>query len=125
VRIAPLVLLAAAGCTSGGLDCAIGNPSGAPEITLVTRTVDGRAVPLADGGEIPLIEPPQGGKVVFVGARARNVACVVQVFASLRDEASGRIVGSEGRPVKLTPAADGWGEPEHPTELSNYANVPA
>jgi hypothetical protein len=124
VRIALVALVAAAGCT-GGLDCAIGNPSAAPELTLVTRTVEGRLAPLAAGGEIHLIKPPQGGEVVLVGARARNVACVVQVFASLRDEASGRIAGSEGRPVKLTPTADGWGEPEHPAEFSNYANVPA
>jgi hypothetical protein len=115
---------AAVACSGEAFEV-IGDPLAAPLITIVTRSVDGRAVPVSDLGEIPLVHPPQGGKVVFAGVRARNVTSVLQITASLRDEESGRIVGHEGRPVMLARAPDGWGEPAQPAELSNYANIPA
>jgi hypothetical protein len=104
----------------------IGDRALDPEIELVFRTADGQLADLVAGGEVPLIQPPQGGKVVLVGVRARNVdGCGLQLTASLRDPCTDRIIGLESRPVNLRAGADGWGEPSQPAELSDYANLAA
>jgi hypothetical protein len=96
-----------------------------PEIAVVARTADGRSEPVAPGASLPLVEPPQGGQVVFVGVRARNIdGCGLLVTATLRDAASGRAVGVDARPVDLARAVDGWGETPSPDDISTYANVP-
>jgi hypothetical protein len=124
-RSAGLLALAAALAGCSDPECFIGSASSPPELSLVARSVDGRVVPITDGSIITLAQPPQGGKVIFVGPRARNVSCVVQITAALKEESSGRLVGTEGRPVILAKGADGWGEPSQPVELSNYANLAA
>ncbi len=108
------------------LDCFIGDRGAAPELQLVYRTVDGQMAPFVDGADIPLILPPQGGKVFLIGVRARNVdGCGLRISASMRDACTGRILGRDGRPIFLTADAEGWGIPRQPRELSDYANVPA
>jgi hypothetical protein len=107
-------------------DCFVGDPDLEPEVQLIYRTVEGAWAPLAEGGEVPLILPPQGGKVFMVGVRARNLdICGVRQVAGLRDQCTGRIVGSERRPVFLVKDAEGWAVPRQPHELSDYSNVPA
>ena len=50
------------------------------------------AVPLADGGPLAILQPPQGGRVVFVGVRATNVdGCGLQLTGALRDETSRQV----------------------------------
>lgn len=106
-------------------DCIIGDAEGEAEITLVFRTVDGQIADLIDGGEVPLVLPPQGGKVTLIGVRAKNVTCRVLLFAALDDElCGGNIIGFEGRPVDLEEGADGVGTPIAPATLQNFANVP-
>ena len=113
------------------VECFVGERGAAPEMELAYRTVDGDVAVLADGGEVPLILPPQGGKVILVGFRARNVdLCDLAVRASVHDTCTatdgndGRVVGLEGRPVTLIEGDDGWGVPEDPHTLNNWANIP-
>jgi hypothetical protein len=95
------------------------------ELELVSLDAAAQMSALSDGSSVPLILPPQGGKVVFVGVRARNVcAGVMQLIASVRDKCTNRIVGLEGRPVIYIAGADGWADPAEPTQISSYANVP-
>lgn len=119
-----LILWCASACSDDTSECVIGDRSLDLELEIVYRTVDGRTADANVDGEIPLIQPPQGGKVALIGARVRNAGCVVQLTASLRDPCSNRIVALEQRPVTLVLREDGWGVPESPAELSNYANVP-
>lgn len=93
---------------------------------IVYRTADGELAALADGASLPVLTPPQGGKVVFVGVRVRNVdLCGATVQGALRDPCSGRVIGIERRPVAWRIADDGFAEPRQPVELSDYANIPA
>ena len=70
---------------------------------------DGSDVPIADGDDLAILFPPQGGRVAFVGVRALNVdGCAVQVTGALRDLGS-RQIRLDGRTVNLTKLADGWG----------------
>jgi hypothetical protein len=50
--------------------------------------------------------------------------CGVELTIGLRDECTGEIIGSEGRPVNLV-ATDGANVagPADPTQISNFANV--
>lgn len=106
--------------------CFFGDPSAAPELSILLRQPDGNLVFAKEGSTAPLIKPPQLGKVIFVGARARNLdICGLKVTASLRDECTGRILGLEGRPVTLQPDADGWAVPRNPLDIANFSNLPA
>lgn len=126
------MLPALSACTSGGDDpppakrCFVGDESELPEIELVYRDAEGRMQPLEPNGRVPLILPPQGGKVMFVGVRARNLdGCPITLSTSLRDICGDAVIALERRPVQLEPTGDGWLAPLQPTELSNYSNLPA
>jgi hypothetical protein len=134
MRVALLAALAAlAGCSdpAGAPDalppapCVVGDPEAEPEVQLIYRTAGGVAAPLLDGGTLDIQTPPQGGKVVFVGMRVRNVVvCQAFLQAALRDTCTPRVFGIESRPIAWRLAADGFAEPAQPEQISDYANVP-
>ena len=106
-------------------DCVVGDITAPPELQIVYRAPGGTAEPLADGGTLPLTVPPQGGHVVFVGLRVRNVdLCGSSIQAALRHPTTDRVAGFERRPVAWVIAADGFAEPAQPDQISDYANVP-
>lgn len=138
--IVPFMALALAGadCESppgpdGGVEgegepeppCFIGDSVAEAEIVLVYRTVDGAVAELQDNGEVPLILPPQGGKVTLIGVKAKNVTCRLLLNANLSNSlCGGGIIGLEGRPVDLELQDDGFGHPAAPETLQNYVNIP-
>ena len=87
---------------------------------------DDTVTPAVDGGRLPIIQPPQGGRVVFAGARATNVdGCGLQLTGALRDETS-RQVRFDMRTVNLVGTGDGWGATgtgDVSGIISNFANV--
>ncbi len=105
--------------------CPIGDLTLPIEMVTVVRMPDGHTEDVREGGAIPLVEPPQGGQVVFVGVRAKNLdGCGVVITATLRDPCTGQIIGVEARPIDLTASSSGWGEPSAPTDIGSFANVP-
>jgi len=127
----PLFALLLAGCgddappPDAAIPCRIGDPSLAPELEPVYRTAGGEMAPLGDGAELPLLTPPQGGRVIYVGARVRNVdLCGATLQAALRDPCTDRVLGIERRPIAWRLAPDGFAEPAQPQEISDYANLP-
>jgi hypothetical protein len=81
-------------------------------------------VELHDGDALPLVTPPQGGHVSFVGARARNLdPCRVRITATLRTTATMRIIAEESRDIGMLPVPGGWAEPNL-ADISSVANVP-
>jgi hypothetical protein len=98
-------------------------------VGLYSPTQD-RFVAVAEGGVAPLADPPQGGEVLFAGVRALNLVCrsgmaVVNLSASLKDEAANRFVAIDGRTVQMkvdVSDADTVAESLGP---ANYANLPA
>ena len=110
----------------GGHACALpflGDPSLPVALHLLARGVNGTSTPIVDGDAIPLVTPPQGGKVAFIGVRATNLSpCAVQMIGTLRDPVSQQI-RVDGRGINLTAASDGWGTSAD-SNISTFANVP-
>jgi hypothetical protein len=106
--------------------CFVGDPALPAEIEPVFRDVELKMQLMTEGGAVPLILPPQGGKVMVVGVRARNLdGCPVTIASSIRDTCSNSIIALENRPVRLEPNGDGWLTPAIPSDLINYSNLPA
>jgi hypothetical protein len=106
--------------------CFVGDADEPIELEVVHRAADGACVPISDMAEVPLIQPPQGGKILFVGVRARNLdGCGLTLATALVEPDTGAVVSLERRPVTLERGADGWMLPERPSEASNYSNLPA
>lgn len=116
-------------CATGYL----GDPSKEPEIELRTLDVKGKDIPLADGSDLAIILPPQGGRVAFVGVRVRNMdGCAMKIIGALRDPTSG-LITLDGRTVNLTREPDGWGTTGRGADITNiedslaiadYSNIP-
>jgi hypothetical protein len=106
----PLILLTLGAC-GGGEPCDfVGDMSAAAEIELRVLDAAGVASDVTDGARVPLILPPQGGKVIFAGVRARNLcAGITQILGYVRDgtTSTSPIVGLEGRPIRLIRGDDG------------------
>lgn len=131
-------ILAAAGCSDppdmpsdGGADAGphgcttgfVGDMAEDPEIVITALGAGTTATPVMDGDTVPLIFPPQGGRVIFAGARAKNLdACGVTLTGALRDPTT-KQVRLDARTVNLTPASDGWVETD-PTDYSSFSNIP-
>jgi hypothetical protein len=91
---------------------------------LITDGIQPMLSPIAPGQAIPLERPPQGGFVLYVGARVRNAdGCGIELRGELFD-VSGVQAGSDGRTTNLLLQPDGSGEPD-PTQVSEVANVSA
>jgi hypothetical protein len=106
-------------CTTGF----IGDQNAATVVALTVQAVDGTTRVVNDGDGVPLVLPPQGGRIIAAGVRARNLdGCAVQIQGYLRDPATLQL-RLDARPVNLRVAADGWGE-SAPRDLASYANIP-
>lgn len=105
----------------------VGDQALPAEAEILVMDAAGQVAPIAGGARVPLVEPPQGGKVIFATVRARNLdSCAVQLTGYLRDGAgeASPIVGLERRPVDFKLGDDGWAYPAEPAQLSSYANIP-
>jgi hypothetical protein len=100
--------------------------SDAPELQIIVVRPDDSIHAAVDGGPVPIISPPQGGRVIFAGARATNVdGCGLQLTGALRDESSHQ-VRVDSRTIDLTATGDGWGASAVGTAtggISNFSNI--
>lgn len=142
------LLLALAGCPEDGTQIApldggvessstcpagyIGDPELPAELELRALRADGTDVALGAGEDLAVLLPPQGGRVAFVGVRARNVdGCGLQVVGALRDPVTKQL-RLDGRTVNLRREPDGWGTTgrgtttniEDSAEIGDYSNIP-
>lgn len=107
------------GCKLGFL----GDASKPVEMKLITRGADPSATELTEGGMVPMILPPQGGRVILVGVSATNLdACGADLKGVLRDGTTSQIRVDQ-RTINLKPGDDGWGG-SVPSDISTFANVP-
>jgi hypothetical protein len=113
-------------CSAGFL----GDAAAPVELDLTAVNPDYVTEPLADGGTISLMQPPQGGQVLFVGLRATNVdSCGLQLTGALRNETTESLT-VDSRTINLIPTGDGWGVTgtigaNVVGVVSNFANIPA
>jgi hypothetical protein len=129
--VAGLAALGLAACSGAG-DCPLpfaGDPSQPVEadVFAVDTTAGQRFLAVHDGDAIPLLPPPQGGFVLFVGAKLRNVdACQVSQTAELRDPATGAALpGVDHRLGDLELQPDGWYWPTPARVLQVTPNIDA
>jgi hypothetical protein len=104
-----------------------GDEKGAPEVELVARTLEGTAELIeADGHLVDLTFPVQGGHVLFLGARVKNLfACKAEISARVMDPSNGHLAAEEIRQVGFSVAAgDGYGMSDV-SDTAEVANVPA
>lgn len=79
-------------------------------------------VDLIDLGGVSIQPPDQGGFVMYVGVRAKNVhGATATLTAAVRELTGPRVVSLEHRPVRLIDDGE-WAVPERPTQ--DLANVP-
>ncbi|MEW5855040.1 MAG: hypothetical protein AB2A00_40060 [Myxococcota bacterium] len=101
----------------------VGDPAAEPELVLTAMGDDNVVTVLEDGSRVPMMFPPQGGRVVFIGVRARNVdPCGMELVGALRDPVSG-LVRLDSRVVNLQPTTEGYSETV-PGVISMWANIP-
>lgn len=92
------------------------------ELEVLALGVSARSNPIGDGDPIDIITPPQGGRVVFVGVRARNLsACGVQLKGIIRDPETKRTM-FDRRTINLKRAPDGWGTSVD-SDISTFSNI--
>jgi hypothetical protein len=105
--------------------CVATDPSSAPELRILYRGADGNVQEARAMDAVPLLAAPQGGRILLVGVRARNVqGCNVELSSALVDSPRNSVVSLEKRPIVLEMGADGWLSPKRPTASSNYSNLP-
>jgi hypothetical protein len=117
---------AGAGAGGGAPACTLGflgDPKEPPAIVVTALGPDGTSREVKNGDRVPLLFPPQGGRVIFAGVRATNVdACAASLGGALRDLATGQVRLDE-RTVNLKPAGGGWGGSVD-AAIDTFANVP-
>ncbi len=111
---------------SGGDACQleyVGDKDAPIEMEILTLDPDYAAQPFTAGGDASILFPPQGGRVVFVGVRAKNLdPCAVRLAGALRDPATDQ-VRIDTRTVNLDPTTDGWGTSDA-GDISTFSNIP-
>jgi hypothetical protein len=101
----------------------VGDESADIELEVITLDPAYTARPLAAGGDTSILVPPQGGRVIFAGVRAKNLdPCAVRLSGAVRDPATNQ-VRIDTRTVNLDVADDGWGQSDE-TDISSFSNIP-
>lgn len=110
------------GSSSCGL-AALGDPTQPIGLQVTARGADLVSEEIGEGAQVPMILPPQGGRVMFIGARATNIEpCAVEISGTLRDLSNGE-VRVDGRKMNLKATGDGWGTSTD-TDISTFAMIP-
>ena len=79
---------------------------------------------IADGADVPMVLPVQGGKIIPIGVRATNIdPCELSLNGSLRDAVSGQ-VRVDDRVINLREDGSGWASSTD-GDLASFANIPA
>jgi hypothetical protein len=114
------------GGSDGPLGCKlayVGDEKADIELEVVTLDPAYKAQPFAAGGDASILQPPQGGRVIFVGVRAKNLdPCAVKLAGAVRDPATME-TRLDTRTINLDVGADGWAESDE-TDISTFSNVP-
>lgn len=101
--------------------CPIGDMSAPAEMQIVHLDENNALVETQAMQTVPLIAPPQGGWIVLLGVRARNIdGCQVTLTTALVDECDDQLIQIDKRPTQLELGADGWGV----SSVTTFGNLP-
>jgi hypothetical protein len=115
-----------AGCSDTGTDggpkpCPIGDLTAPAELEIVHLDANFAVIQTQPMAQVPLLPPPQGGWIVLLGARARNIdGCQVTLTTALVDDCDRQIIQIDKRPTHLEPGPDGWGT----STVTTFGNQP-
>jgi len=107
----------------------LGDAAAGPELEVQVFLADDTIATVRDGDSVPMLLPPQGGRVIFAGVRATNVdACALQLRGALRDPGTSAVM-FDMRTINLTPTGDGWGASATSTTsiseaIASFSNIP-
>jgi len=110
--------------------CPVGflGDGGTPDFTVTVLRADDSVVPIAQGDTVPMLFPPQGGRVIFVGVDATNVdGCGLQLTGAVRDLKT-QEVRVDSRTINLIAIGGGHGVSGKTGEsvaaaIANFSNV--
>ncbi len=102
--------------------CPIGDLTAPAELEIVNLGSDQATISKTQAqASVPLIPPPQGGWIILIGARARNLdGCRLNLTTALVDACTGEILSIDKRPTLLEVGADGWGV----SSVTTFGNLP-
>jgi hypothetical protein len=101
----------------------IGDSTKATELEIIALKADYTVTPVAEGDSVALLFPPQGGRVIFAGVRARNIdPCGIQLAGAVRDFDTQQL-RVDARTINLEDRGDGWGNSSE-ADIASFANVP-
>jgi hypothetical protein len=102
----------------------LGNPQAPADFIPTALGPQATALSLVEGGGVSIIEPPQGGRVSFVGVRGviNMDPCGIYLSATFRDPVT-RQIRYEGRTVTLRRDEGGTGASTD-ADISTFSNVP-
>jgi hypothetical protein len=110
------------------LECFFGDETQPPTGELVFLDENFQMQDLVSGQAVPVLLPPQGGKVAFIGVRLKNMdLCSLQATGGVFDDCPSepRVIGRESRGIEMEKNdATGLAEPADPTTINNYVNIP-
>lgn len=90
--------------------CPIGDLAAPAELEIVQLDAQNMVSKSEAMATVPLIQPPQGGWIVLLGARARNIdGCRIHLTTALIDPCNNQILKIDIRPTLLVEGSDGWG----------------
>jgi hypothetical protein len=127
--IAAAALVVPAGCggshgaaaDAGARPCPIGDLAAPAELEIVHLDGSNAVIHTQAMAQVPLLPPPQGGWIVLLGARARNLdGCNATLTTVLIDGCDQQIIKVDKRPTRLEPGADGWGT----STVTTFGNLP-
>lgn len=122
-----LAAIMLAGCSGPAAEpdalmrCPIGDPAAPLEMEVEHIDSNLNIVPTTEGAMVPLHPPPQGGWILLLGVRARNLdGCQLTLTTSFKDPGSSQIIKVDRRPARLMDTGDGWGL----STVSTFGNLP-
>ena len=103
------------------LHCPIGDVSQPAEMQIIHLDENNAVFSTQSMQQVPLIAPPQGGWIVLLGVRAKNLdGCQAVLTTALVDACDNQIIQIDRRPTQLNMDADGWGV----STLTTFGNLP-
>jgi hypothetical protein len=101
----------------------LGDKSKPVQLEIIMRDASGRSAKVTEGGDVSILFPPQGGRVIFVAARVTNIdPCAMTLSGAIRDPVTAQ-VRIDNRTVNLVPTPDGFGTAID-SDISTFSNVP-
>ena len=124
--VASALLIACGGGGGGTVDapqavpCPVGDVSAPAVMQIVHLDENNAVIETQPMQSVPLIAPPQGGWIVLLGVRAKNLDCRPVLTTALVDACDNQILQIDRRSTQLDVGTDGWGV----SSVTSFGNLP-